>query len=70
VIQLLEYRHDGLLQVGKIHYPAQLVVQRSADVDVHLVGVSVQAGALVPLRHVGQAVRRLNVKALVDFHVS
>src|SRR5579885_1806655 len=68
VVQAVEYRLEGLLQVREVHDPAGPGIHRAGHVDPHLEGMAMQAGALVPLRHVRQSVGRLDVESLVDVH--
>ena len=70
MIQLLIDRFESALDVTEVHYPATGLICFATDDQAHVEGVSVQASALVALGNIGQTMGRLEVKFLVDFHVS
>ena len=68
VIEHLEQRLECGLEVGEVHHPTQLRVERAFDMDLDLEGMAVQPRALVRGRQVGQAMCCLDAKGLGDFH--
>ncbi len=68
MIKLFEHRLECAFDIGEIGHPSELRVQLTADVDLHGIGMTMQPGTLVALRHVRQSVRCLDVKFLVDIH--
>ena len=64
VIELLEPRPKGSLDIGEVLHPAELRVHRAADLNVDTERMAVQATALVPGRHVRQMVCRFYLKCL------
>src|SRR5690606_37602622 len=68
MVQLLVQRLERGLEVGEVHHPAGLRIDRAFHVQLHPERVAVQARALVALGHVGQAMCRLEGEDLEDFH--
>jgi len=59
VVELIVKRLESLAQVGEIHDPARLRADGPGDVNFDAERMPVHASALVPLRYIRQAMRRL-----------
>ena len=68
MVELVEDGSKGLSDVSEIHDPAQFFVELSLQMQRDPKGVTVKAGALVPLRNVGEAVCGLDAELLEDLH--
>lgn len=68
MIQCLEDRRERLLDLGKVHHPAQLRIDRSRYVDFDTKRVSMQARTLMSGWDLGQAVRRFDLENLEQIH--
>ena len=68
VIKLIVNGFEGGLDFAKVHYPAAGLWCIAAYRQSHMKRMSVQTGAFMPLGNIGQAMCRLEVKFLVDFH--
>ena len=68
VVQLVVDRFKAFLHLPKVHYPAAGLWCSAANRQSHVKRMSVQTGAFMPLGNIGQAMCRLEVKFLVDFH--
>lgn len=68
VVQPVVDRLEFFLDVAEIHHPATGFVGVPGDSEPDMEGMAVQPGALVTLRHIGQAVGRFKMKFLVNFH--
>src|SRR5690242_1960964 len=68
VIQLLEQRSECGLDVGEVHHPAHGRVRFAFDMNLHPERMPVQPCTLVPGRHVGQPMRRLDLEHFMDVH--
>jgi hypothetical protein len=64
VIEAVDEGLDGAFEIGEVHDPAQLRVERAAHRDLAAERVAVNAPALVSLRHVRQPVRRFEAEVL------
>lgn len=69
VVELVVEGAEGGFEVGEIHDPSGGSADGAGDMDGHVEGVSVEAGALVVGGDVGEAVSRLEGEFLEDFHV-
>src|SRR5512138_3353614 len=56
MIELIVQRTEGVLELGEVHHPPGAFADRPVHGNANLKRVPVQARALVPLRHVRQAV--------------
>ena len=68
MIQPVVQRFEGAFEIGKIHDPAGIGANRTADVNLDTKGMTVHASALVPLGHVRQPVSRLYLKDSKNIH--
>jgi len=68
MVELVIQRLEGRLQVRKVHDPAQLRIRLAGHVDLDAEGMAMQARALVAGRHVGEPMRRLELKHFEDMH--
>ena len=68
MVQLVVQRLEGALHIGKVHHPAHLRVQRTADMQLYPERMAVQAGALMAFRHIRQAVGGFEREGLEDVH--
>jgi hypothetical protein len=68
MVELIVQGLEGAAQIGEVHYPAGFRAHRAAHVNLDTEGVSVHAGALVPLGHVRQAVRRFDLENAKYIH--
>ena len=68
MVELLEDRREGLLDVGEVHHPAQLRVGFTAHMHLDPERVAMQARALVRRRDMRKPVRRFDLKDLEDVH--
>ena len=68
MVQAVVDRLESRLHVAEVHDPAGLRTGFALDLQFHPERVAVQARALVPRRHVGEAVRRLEHEDFEDFH--
>ena len=68
MVQPLVDRLEMTLELGEVHHPAEVRVDRATDVQLDAERVPVNPRALVPGRYVGQAVRALEREGLEDFH--
>ncbi len=59
MVQAVVDRLEGRLHVAEVHDPAGLRPRLALDLQFHPERVAMQTRALVPRRHVGEAVRRL-----------
>jgi hypothetical protein len=69
VVELVVERLEGALHVGEVHDPAAVGARLAGHLQFHREGMAVQARALVPGRHVRQAVRGLDAEDLEDVHL-
>ena len=68
VIELVEDRRKGRLDVGEVHDPAGFRARLAADMHFDAKRMPVQARALVPRRYVRQPMRGFELKGFEDFH--
>lgn len=68
VVQLIDDRLAGRLDVAEVHDPAAVLAWFTFDIDTKLKGVPMQALALVARRHIRQPVGRLKMEVLENFH--
>jgi hypothetical protein len=68
MIEALEHRSHGRADVGEITDPPDPLVDRAVEVDGHPERVTVQAGTLVTLWHLGQTMGSFKPKFLEDLH--
>ena len=68
MIELVVKWGERVLDVLEIHHPAGLLADRPVDVDLNPVGVAMQAGALVPIGDVCEAVGCLEGELAEDLH--
>ena len=66
MIEALVDRLERRFHVGEIHHPAAVRIHRSAQMQLDAKGMAVQPRALVPGRHVGQAVRGFDREGAED----
>lgn len=68
MIQLIVNGHEGTLDIGKIHHPAGLLVQRPADMDLDAERMTVDSPAFVILGDMRQVVRGFDLENLEQVH--
>lgn len=68
MVQCIEDRGERLLDLGKVHNPAPLRIDRSRYMDFDTERVAVQARTLVSDRNLGKAVRRFDLENLEQIH--
>ncbi|SOR31489.1 protein of unknown function [Methylorubrum extorquens] len=68
VVEPLQERREGALDVVEIDHPTARRIDRAGDRQLHAVGMPVHAVAAMGLRHVRQAVGRLEGEGLGDLH--
>ena len=61
-------RLEGRLEVGVVHHPSRVVSDGSLDGDLDAPTVTVEAGAFVARRHVGEAMCGFDLKGFPEFH--
>lgn len=70
MIQLIVQGLENTPQIGKIHYPAGMLIDLAADMHLDLEGMAMQSCALVTGRNIWQVVGRLNLKYSEYIHAS
>ena len=68
MIELVVKRLKRTAQIGEVQNPAGLLLHRPGDMNLDAKRVSVQTPALVPLRDIGQMMRRFESEYLEYFH--
>lgn len=68
MIEPFEQRLERGFEVGEIHDPAELGIERSLHVHLDAERMPMQARAFVPGRNVRQAVRGFDLERLRDIH--
>jgi hypothetical protein len=68
MVEAVEHRLEGDLEIREVHDPTSLRVYRTGHMDLHLEGMAVQPGTLMPFRHVGEPVGGLDMERLIDVH--
>ena len=68
VIELFQDRFEGAFDLSKIQHPAAVLINRTRQVEADMKTVAMQARAFVAGWHIGQAMRRFEVKFLEYFH--
>ncbi len=70
MVELLIKRREGRFDVGEIHHPAELRIRLAKQMDFDAKRMTVQPRALVPFRHVGQAMSGFDLENLEDMHAA
>ena len=70
MIECIEDRRERLLDVSKVHDPAEMLIHRTRNVDFDTERMAVDARALVAGRHERQAVRCLDLECLEQIHAA
>ena len=68
MIQLIVKRSKRLFKIGEIHHPAHRRIDLARYVDFDTKRMPMQLRALMPRRHIGQSVRRLDLEYLEYLH--
>ena len=68
VIELIVQRLKRTGQIGEVQNPAGLLLHRPGDMNLDAKRVPMQTPALVPLRDIGQMMRRFESEYLEYFH--
>ena len=68
MVELIEQRREGGLDIGKVHDPAELRIRFPFDMNLDAKRVPVQPGALVSRGYVGEPVGRLDLENFMDVH--
>lgn len=68
MIQLLIDWSESRRDIGKVHHPARIRSDRASNSNPDYKRMSVQAGAFMQRRYLGQAMRRFESKFLENFH--
>jgi hypothetical protein len=68
MIERIENRCERSLDVGEVHDPAKLRVDRSGYMNLYAERMAVKARALVVGRNGGQAMRSLDLENLEQIH--
>ena len=65
VVQLFQQRVKGLVNHIEIHDPAGLGIDLALNSDADVIRVAMQTRALMPLRDIGEKMRRFKAKIYV-----
>jgi hypothetical protein len=68
MVELLEERLEGGLELGEIHDPAERGIGLAGHVQLDVEGMPMQARTLVPGGHVRQTMGGLDLETLEDAH--
>lgn len=69
MIDFIEHRREGLLDVREVHHPTGMRLRFAGDVDFHAERMPVQPCALMARRNVGKAVCRLDLEYFENVHI-
>ena len=69
MVELVKQGLKGRSKVGKVHYPARIIANWSADVNFYSKGMTVKAGTFVPLRYIGKPVGGFDLENPENIHM-
>ena len=69
MIDCVEHRREGCLDIGEIHHPAGVRLRLAGNVDFHAKRMPVQPRAFMARGNVRETVRRLDLEYFENVHI-